>query len=135
MTKQLAHVYREQGELARAAVEYERIATEAVDGELEREALLAAGELYQDAEAPDRAISVYQRYVERFPEPLELALETRFKIATLYEAMGDVQRQHTQLRRIVEADRSAAAERTDRIRYLAARSSLVLTEEFYQRFA
>jgi hypothetical protein len=49
--------------------------------------------------------------------------------------MGDVQRQHTQLRRIVEADRSAAAERTDRIRYLAARSSLVLTEEFYERFA
>jgi tetratricopeptide (TPR) repeat protein len=134
-TRQLAHVYRRQGELERAAVEYERIAAEAGDEELRREALLAAGELYEDADVPDRAITVYLGYVERFPAPLELAVETRFKIATLREATDDEASRREQLRRIVEIDRTAGAERTDRIRYLAARSSLVLTEVLYGRFA
>jgi len=134
-TQQLAHVYREQGELERAGIEYERIATETEDDALRREAMLAAGELYQDAEVSNRAIAIYRAYVSRFPQPLEIALETRFKIATLYEAEGDTKMQHAQLRFIVEAHRSAAGADNDRIRYLAARSSLVLTEEFYHRFA
>jgi outer membrane protein assembly factor BamD (BamD/ComL family) len=134
-TKQLAHVYREQGKLDRAAVEYERIASEAPDDEVRREALLVAGELYRDAGVPDRAIEVYRGYVERYPEPLELALETRFEIAALHEGMGDVVLQQAELRRIVAADRAAGAERTDRIRVLAARSALVLTEEHYVHFA
>jgi len=134
-TRQLAHVYREQGELERAAAEYERIATETEDDALRRDALLAAGELYEDAEVPERAIALYRAFVSRFPEPLELALETRFKIASLYVATGDTKQQHAQLHFIVEANRSAAGERTDRIRNLAARSSLVLTEGLYARFA
>jgi TolA-binding protein len=134
-TKQLANVYRKQGELELAAVEYERIAAEAEDGELQREALLVAGELYEDAEVPDRAITVYQGYVERYPEPLEIAVETRFKLATLYETTRDSTRQLEQLGRIVEIDRAAGPERTDRIRYLAARSALVPTEALYERFA
>ncbi|MEE2664276.1 MAG: tetratricopeptide repeat protein [Myxococcota bacterium] len=134
-TKQLAQVYRKQGDLERAAVEYERIAAEADDEEQRREALLAAGELYEDAGVPERAITVYLGYVERYPAPLELAVETRFKIATLRDATGDRASQREQLRRIVELDRTADAERTPRIRYLAARSSLVLTEVLYDRFA
>ena len=134
-TRQLAQVYREQGDLERAAAEYERIAAETADDELRREALLTAGELFESVEVFDRAIAVYRRFVSLFPEPFEQALETRFKVATLYEADGDTEHQHEQLRRIVEADRTAAGRRTDRIRYLAARSSLVLTEVLYARFA
>ena len=134
-TKQLAHIYREQGELERAAVEYERIAAEAEDDELRREALLVAGELYEDAEVPDRAITAYLGYVERHPEPLEVVVETRFKIAALYEVTGDEASRYAQLRAIVEADRTAGGDRSDRIRYLAARSALVLTEGAYDRFA
>lgn len=135
VTKQLGQVYRKQGEFERAAVEYERVAAEADDDELRRDALLAAGELYEDAGVPERAMGVYLGYVERYPAPLEIAVEMRFKIATLHAATGDEESQHAQLRRIVEFDRTAGAERTDRIRYLAARSSLVLTEGLYGRFA
>jgi tetratricopeptide (TPR) repeat protein len=134
-TKQLAHVYRKQGELELAAVEYERIAAEADSDELRREALLVAGELYEDAEVPTRALAVYRGYVDRYPEPLELVIETRFKIAMLHELLGDSQSQHAELRWIAQADRTAGARRTDRIRYLAARSSLVLTEGAFDRFA
>lgn len=133
-TKQLAFVYREQGKLSHAAEEYERVAAEAEDPELRREALLVAGGLYEDAEATDRALAVYLAYVGQFPKPVETAVETRFKIAGMYEAMQDRARHHDQLRQIVELDGAAGGERTDHTRHLAARSALVLAESLYQQF-
>ena len=44
-TKQLAYVYKENGQVARSAREHERIAFESEDPELSRDALLTAGEL------------------------------------------------------------------------------------------
>jgi tetratricopeptide (TPR) repeat protein len=134
-TKQMAFVYRQEGELSRAAEEYERVAAEAEEPDLRREALLVAGGLYEDAESVDRALAVYLEYVDAFPEPLEVAVETRFKVAELYEAEKDDAKYREQLRRIVEIDRAAGTERTDRVRYLAARSALALTETLYDRFA
>ncbi len=130
--KQLASIHQQRGELERAAAEYERIAAE--DAGVRHEALLVAGELYEQAGARERALVAYQRYVEDYPEPLELAVETRFKIAALHRELGDEESRLAQLRWIVEADRAAGAERTDRIRNLAARSALVLTEGYHDRF-
>lgn len=134
-TKQIATIHREQGELAEAAAEYERVAGEAEQPELRSEALLLAGELYEDSARPERALAVYQRYVEAFPEPLELAVETRFKIATLQRESGDLDAYHAELRNIVASDREAGPARTARVRFLAAKSALVLSEEHYERFA
>ncbi len=134
-TRQMAFVYREEGNLARAAGEYERVAAEADEPEMRREALLVAGELYEGSERTDQALEVYLRYVSEFPRPLEIAVETRFKIAGMYQARQDRARYHEQLREIVAADAAAGGERSDRIRYLAARSALVLSEGLYQQFA
>jgi hypothetical protein len=78
---------------------------------------------------------LYQSYVREFPAPLEVAVETRFKIAEMHDARSEKVRYHAELERIVEIDRRAGAGRTDRIRYLGARSALVLTEGLYPRFA
>jgi TolA-binding protein len=133
-TKQIASVYREAGNLSRAAEEYERVASEAVDPELRREALLTAGELYEESKTVDRALAVYLGYLTQFPKPLELAVETRFKVAELYKASHDDARHHEQLRQIVSIDKKAGEGRSDRIRYLGAQSALLLTEGFYHRF-
>jgi tetratricopeptide (TPR) repeat protein len=133
-TRQLAFVYRQQGDLSRAAGEYERVAAEAEDPALAREALLAAGELYQDAGRVERALAVYLAYVERFPKPVETAVETHFQIAGIYDAAHDQPRRLGQLRQIVEIDRKAGSERSDRVRDLAARSALVLSEDLYRQF-
>ncbi len=133
-TKQIAFIYREQGNLSRAAAEYERVAAEAEDPGLRREALLVAGELYEDAEIMDRALAVHLSYVDEFPKPIETAVEIRFKIAQTYEATRDETRYHDQLRQIVEIDRAAGGERTARIRLLAARSALAMSEDLYHRF-
>jgi tetratricopeptide (TPR) repeat protein len=133
-TKQIASVYRKQGEISRAAEEYERVAAEANDPELGREALLLAGELYEDSQVTDQALAVYLRYVEQFPEPVEMAVEMRFKLAGMYEAKQDEVSRHAQLRRIVESEAAAGDARTPRVRYLAAQSALVLSEGFFARF-
>jgi cellulose synthase operon protein C len=133
-TKQIAHVYREDGQVTRAAAEYERISAEADDPELAREALLLAGELYEEAPAWDQALDVYLRYVEQFPSPVDIAVETRFKIATRYQQVADLAGYHAQLEAIVRIDAAAGDERTARTRYLAAQSGLVLAEQVYMRF-
>ena len=134
-TKQLAFIYREDGQLARSAGEYERIATESEDPELSREALLLAGELYEQANSLESALGVYLRYVAEFPRPLDIALETRTKVAGMYEAQGDRALYHGELREIVAIDQAAGDERTDRSRYLAAQAAFVLSEQLYQQFA
>ncbi len=133
-TKQIALVYREEGKATAAAGEYERVAKEADDPALRREALLQAGELYESSKATDRALAVYLAYVDRFPEPVEAAVETRFKVAQLYQATKDEAAYRDQLRKIVESDSRAGDQRTARVRYLAARSALVLTEDLYHAF-
>lgn len=134
VTKQLAAVYREAGQLGQSAGEYERVADESEDPELQREALLLAGDLYEESADIDAAIAVYSRYVEQFPTPLDLAQETRFTLAGLHQSRDDEFRYRETLAAIVASDDAAGPSRTDRSRYLAAQSALVLTEDLYERF-
>ncbi len=133
-TKQIAFVKREEGNLSGAAAEYERVAVESDDPELRRGAQLEAGELYEKAKASDRALAAYLVYVAEFPEPIEPAVETRFKIAGMYAAARDTVAYHGQLRQIVDIDATAGGQRTPRVRYLAAQSALVLAQELYREF-
>jgi tetratricopeptide (TPR) repeat protein len=133
-TKQIAFAYRENGQPSRAAIEYERIASESDDPALRGEALLVAGDLYQQASARGRALDVYAQYVKEFPQPVEMALETRFKIAEIHKASNDETHYREQLADIVRIDGEAGSGRTARTRTLAARSALVLAEQVYREF-
>jgi len=134
-TKQLAFIYREDGQTERSAAEHERIAAEATDPELSREALLTAAELYDEVEVTDEAVRVYQQYVAEYPQPIDIAMETRTRLADIFKAELDYERYYAQLNEIVDADRGAGADRTDRSRYLASKAALVLAEQSYQQFA
>ncbi len=134
-TKQLAHIYREDGQVERSAAEHERIAAEATDPELGREALLTAAELYDEAGALDEAVRVYESYVTTYPRPLDLAMEARTRLAEIFKFRTDYPRYHAQLEDIVILDGEAGPERTDRSRYLAGRAALVLAEISFDAFA
>ncbi len=134
-TKQLAYIYREDGQTARSAAEHERIAAESTDPELGREALLIAAELYDEVNIVSDAIRVYEQYVALYPQPLDIAMETRSRLAEIFKAESDYERYHQKLNEIVTVDRDAGALRTDRSRFLAARAALVLAELSYQQFA
>jgi hypothetical protein len=83
---------------------------------------------------PERALAAYLTYVREFPEPIEPAVETRFKIAGMYAAAHDTAAYHGQLRQIMDIDAAAGGQRTDRVRYLAAQSAFVLAQELYRSF-
>ena len=134
VTKQLAAVYRSAGALGQSAAEYERVAAESQDPELQREAMLLAGELYQEANDTSSAIAVWLGYLEQFPRPLDMAQETRNRLADMFETRGDVDARLAMLEEIVAADSDAGTERTDRSRFLAAHASLVLAQPYFDSF-
>lgn len=133
-TRQLAVVYEKAGELSRSAAEYERVANNAEDPKLRSEAMLVAGDLYEQASNGDEALRVYLQYVDEFPDPLPAALEIRFKIASMYESGGERVAYLDQLRTMVDLEARAGAARTDRTRFLAGRSALVLARPAYDEF-
>jgi outer membrane protein assembly factor BamD (BamD/ComL family) len=135
VTKKIAFVYREDGRLNQSAEEYERIERESEDEEVRREALLVAADLYVEAGSNARALEVHRRYVACFPQPVELNLESRAKIAEFLKVDKDRSGYLKQLREIVAIDASAGKERTERTRYLAGKAALVLAEQNFDRFA
>jgi len=133
-TKQLAYIYREDGQTARSAAEHERISAEASDPDLSREALLTAGEMYDEVHAMDDAIRVYEEYVDTWPLPLDLAMQTRTRLSEIYHGQSDFQKYFEELNEIVEQDREAGPERTDRSRFLASKAALVISERTFEQF-
>jgi TolA-binding protein len=134
VTKKVAYVYKEDGQLAQAANEYERIERESRDDEVRREALLIAADLYEQVSSIDRAIEAYRRYVGYFPHPVEPNLETRSKIAEALKKKGR-DNYLGELKEIVIIDAYAGGERTPRTRYLAGTAALVLAELSFDKFA
>ena len=128
ITKKLAIVYKENGDLMASAAEFERIETETKDESLRREALDQSAELYVKAESMKDALRIYTKYVSVFPRPVENAIETRQKIADIYKKTDNNKKYIAELKAIVQADSSAGNERTDRTRFLAANAALVLAE-------
>ncbi len=133
ITKKIAYAYREAGKLTVAAAEYERIEKESKDDEVRRGALLVAADLYEQAQDSNRALDVYRRYVVAFPKPLELALESRHKIAGIYKSRNDTRAYFGELQQIMDMDARAGRDRSDRTRFLGANAALGLTEPLYEQ--
>ena len=134
VTKKMAYVYRENHQLSLAATEYERIERESRDDEIRRDALLVAAELHEKDGNKARTLEVYRRYVGYFPQPVELNLETRNKIAEILKAQNDRKSYLEELGNIVAIDASAGSARTPRTRYLAGTAALVLAEDAFDAF-
>ncbi|MDT8282023.1 MAG: hypothetical protein RQ982_04335, partial [Gammaproteobacteria bacterium] len=135
ITRKLAVVYREDGKYQQSAAEFERIEKENPgDDGLRREALNQAAELYEKAEAKDKAMLVYLKLVKYFPEPVEDAIEVRQKMADIYLADGEHKKYIAELNKIVDTDATAGNGRTDRTKFLAAKAALVLAEPKLEAF-
>ena len=116
-TKQLAHIYREDGQTAKSAAEHERIAAEADDAELARDALLLAGDLYDEAGVVSDAIRVYEQYVSEYPHP-SIPRWKRARGSPRFSRNSSTMSATTRNSAPLSlADRQAGAGRTDRSRY------------------
>jgi len=135
VTKKIAYVYKESGQLSHAANEYERVERESQDEKVRRDALMLAAELHQQTGNIKQALAVYRRYVGYFPQPVEVNLEMRNKIVEILKADNDQKSYLNELKKIVAIDAAAGQARTPRTRYLAGKAALVFAEQTYDRFA
>jgi len=119
----LATAYLAQERWALAAAELERVSNRTADAELARGALWQAAELYDKVNDPGTA-KAYERYLKRYPEPLDPAVQARWRLAKL--TSGPVSTGW--MKEIIRADAAGGAARTARTRALAAQATLVLAE-------
>jgi TolA-binding protein len=134
VTRKLAVLYKENDQPLLAASEFARIADTESDPLLQREAAWTAAGLYERAGQTTEAITAYQRFVEKFPNPVEQAMEARLQLVSLHEKAGDAATQRYWQQQIVAADRAAGAQRSDRTRYLAAHARLALATSDLDRY-
>ncbi|MGZ5858965.1 MAG: tetratricopeptide repeat protein [Burkholderiaceae bacterium] len=123
----LAFVYLENGQWANAAAEFERLAS-SKDPKTSREALWQAAELYEKANSHAAAARIYERYIAQNPQPLEPAIEARFRLAKMAKENSNPTRELALMKEIFEADQSGGAGRTARTHTLGAAAALALAE-------
>ncbi|HJV66962.1 MAG TPA: tetratricopeptide repeat protein [Geomonas sp.] len=134
VTRKIAYVYKENGQIALAAGEYERVETEFKDEEVRRGALMLAAELHQQSGNKKKALAVYRRFVGYFPEPVEVNVEMRNKIVEIVKADNNQEAYLSELKEMVAVEAAAGPARTPRTRFLAGKGALVLAEKDYERF-
>ncbi len=128
-TRKLAVVYLEGGNQARAAQEFERMASAPnATPQMRREALWQATDLYRDTGNPGQESALLQRIIAEYPEPLAESIEARLRLADMAKANNDLAGRERWLRDIIRADADAGGARTERSKYLAAVSTLELAE-------
>jgi cellulose synthase operon protein C len=128
VTKKLALAYTEKKNWAAAAGELERLSASSKDPKIARDLLWQAAEYYDKAGSKAATVKAYERYVAQYPQPLEPAVEARYRLAKMAHDDGNTSREATLMHDIFVADQNGGAARTDRTRYLGATAALAMAE-------
>ncbi len=135
ITQKLAVTYLESGRGAEAAQEFERIANaDASTEDVKREALWKAADLYENSGTTGSEKRVLEDIIARYPNPLSESIEARYRLLQMAEASGNNAERMARLQDLVDVDRTAGAQRSDRTRFLAAKASLELAEPARRKF-
>jgi hypothetical protein len=138
VSSKLAVAYMEKGQWAGAAGEFERLSASSKDPKIARDALWQAAEFYEKANSRPAATKAYERYLAQNPQPLEPAVEARYRLAKIAKDDGNATRELALMKDIFNADQNGGGARTERTRYLGATAALALAEpvaEAYRRIA
>ncbi|HKW38892.1 MAG TPA: tetratricopeptide repeat protein [Burkholderiales bacterium] len=128
LPEKLAVCYTESGQVLKAAGEYEALSATKQDVAFARGSLWQAAGLYEKAGSERGAAAAYERYVRRYPRPLEPAIEARYRLAEIARKEGRPAQRQAWSRELVEEEQKGGSERSDRTRYLGSLSALVMAE-------
>lgn len=134
VSEKLALAYNSSGQQSKAAGEMMTLVKLSPKAQ-QRDLLWQAAALYEDSGQSKKAISIYKSYVKKYPQPLERAIELRYKIAQSYLKQKNSKNYYYWLNEIVKADARGKKQRTDRTRYLAATSSLELVKPLHRSYS
>lgn len=130
----LAVAYLEKGQWQQAAGEFERQAGTLKDPAQSRAALWQAAELYEKGGSRSNAAKLYERYLAQNPQPLEPAIEARYRLAGMAKADGNTKREAELMKAIYQADLTGGAARTDRTRTLGGLAALSMVQPLFEDY-
>lgn len=131
----LVLIYQESEQWIKAGNELTQMATVSDDPEMRRQSLLLAGELYEKSGQVEAAITSNLSYIQRYPAPLDDAVETMNKLGALYRKQKNIAQYEYWLNQMVIAHDKAGNNATERSLYLAATATNYQAKKSYQNFA
>ena len=131
--KNLATAYLKTDQPAKAAAEFERLASTGTDPEIRQEALLNASDLYAKSGDELKSMFVLENYVKDFPTPVEPAAEAAYKLAGFYEKRHDARTASEWYQKVIDSSKQPGGN-GDRLRFLAAKSGLALSASALQAY-
>lgn len=134
VTRKLAFVYLESGEVEKASEEYEKVSYLPAKPELQVEAHWQAAELAEQAARTDRALDLYKAFVKRFATKVERSIEARQRLIELYERKDNIKNAQYWRVQLIQAHDKVSASATERSRYLAAKASFALAEPIFDAY-
>lgn len=130
----LAYAYEKDGRLLLAADMQERLSKTESDDALARQMLWRAAELRDNGGRKDLAVATFERYLQRYPDPLEKATEVRQMLADIATRSGDIKTRDRWLNAIISSHRSAGDQAPVRVRFLAAQANVTLGDSQAEAF-
>ncbi|BFM09911.1 tetratricopeptide repeat protein [Simiduia litorea] len=135
ITPKMVVIYEKQESWSLAADELLKQARLSADPVLQQQSLFVAAEYYERDKKVPEAINYYREYAHNYPEPFGQNLEAQYKLSELYLQEGNSQNRNFWLRKMIDTDRDAGENRSDRSIFLAAMATSVFADEAYQQFA
>lgn len=128
----LAH---ERNKAFKAAIQYYlRLNANDPDPNIKRESLFTAATLAEKEKDISSSIKYFRDYAHAYSQPFDTLMEARFHLAKNYLTLKDKERHIYWLRRIIEGNRDAGEQATERSQWLAAWAHLHYGDYYYQQF-
>jgi TolA-binding protein len=127
--------YEQQEQWGPAAAELDLIHAQESAATPRRQALFRAAQYYDRAGNRQRAMQRYRSYVEAWPQPMVVQLESMNRLAELSREGGDQAEQQRWLLALVATHEQAGADADARSLYLAANAASLLADQSFARFS
>jgi len=134
VSNNLAVAYNGIGNPVAAAEEMEYLMRSEQDQDKKRDMAWQIAQIYDEAGMQQEMLDSYLFYVNNFSKPVEPMVEAANKVAAIYQNRGDHERYVFWLDQVIRSDDSAAEQRTDRTRFLAANATFILAEPKFQQY-
>jgi TolA-binding protein len=131
----LAFAYENDGRFLKAADMLESLSQSEKDDALARQMHWRSAELREKGGRMDLAVSTYERYLVRYPRPLEKATEVRQSLADIATKNRDLVTRDRWLNEIIANAPSSATQDSVRVRFLAAQAAVTLGDVANASFA
>lgn len=133
--RKLAFAYEKNESWGLAADSYIELSEKDPDAEVRREGLFLAATMFEKNKNYATAIEHFKRYDTSYEKPFSPNMEARYHLAALHEKLGDTQKHLVWLKRIIEGDQKAGAQRTDRSRWLGAWANVKYGDHYAAEFS